>query len=166
MCYHIKCHTSLGNFKCQDCDEPALTSWKSLAGHLWRTHHVDMELYACDHCDYKTFSASRLNTVHRLIHGHQRPFSCDACDKSFKNAKQMRNHKRIHNKRSDKEVVKYVCDVCAKGFPNRRNLKVHTDVVHNKIRPFLCSTCGYKSSSKSGLNMHMRQHTGSYTSWS
>ncbi|KAJ8978825.1 hypothetical protein NQ317_018916 [Molorchus minor] len=154
--YHINCHTDCG-FKCLECDGK-FSFWKPLISHLWRLHKIDMDLYSCNECDYKTFSLAKLNNIHKLIHGDVRGFSCDICNKAFKNSKQLRNHKMTH--RSKTEKLMHICDVCLRCFTDRRQLKVHMDVVHKKIRPYLCNYCGYKGSSRSSLKMHIRQHTG------
>lgn len=48
--------------------------WKPLTSHLWRAHGIDMELFACDKCDYKTNSLSKLNAIHKLIHSNVKAF--------------------------------------------------------------------------------------------
>lgn len=154
--YHISCHSDCG-FKCQECGEK-FSFWKPLTSHLWRLHRIDMDLYSCDKCEYKTFSLAKLNNIHKLIHSEVRGYVCDVCNKSFKNSKQLRNHKMTHKNKTEKLL--HICEVCSKTFTDRRQLKVHMDVVHKKIRPYLCNYCGYKGSSRSSLKMHIRQHTG------
>lgn len=158
MNYHISTHITDG-FKCLECNQ-TFAFWKPLTGHLWRVHKIDMELYACDMCDYKTFSLGKLNNIHKLIHSDVKAFSCSVCQKAFKNSKQLRNHKITHKERSKKSV--HLCEVCNKTFFNKRQLRVHMDGVHKKIKPFLCNYCGYKGASKSALKMHIRQHTGEF----
>ncbi|XP_044747270.1 zinc finger protein 62-like [Coccinella septempunctata] len=154
--YHINCHTQTG-FKCGECDQE-FQLWNSLSGHLWRLHKIDMELFCCSECDYKTFSLAKLNNVHKLIHTDMKNFICNICQKGFKNNKQLRNHKVIHKEKSDKHL--HACDICSRNFSDRRQVKLHKDTVHNKLKPFLCNFCGYKSSSRSSLKIHIRQHTG------
>ncbi|KAK9704555.1 Zinc finger, C2H2 type [Popillia japonica] len=157
LSYHIKCHMDTC-FMCPECNE-LFSFWKPLTGHLWRLHKIDMELYSCDKCEYKTFNFGHLNNVHKLIHSDTKPFVCNVCLRGFKNSKQLRNHKSTHKQKTEK-ASNFVCDVCAKSFSDRRQLRIHTDGVHMKIKPFLCNFCGYKGSTKSSLRMHMRQHTG------
>lgn len=159
MNYHISSHTD-NSYKCLECGEQ-FSFWNPLRGHLWRVHKVDMELYSCDKCDYKTFSLGKLNSIHKPIHSDVKSFVCTVCEKAFKNAKQLRNHKETHREKSSKAV--HVCEFCNKSFFEKRQLRVHTDGVHKKIKPFLCNYCGYKGSSKSALKMHIRQHTGTNT---
>nr|CAH7755591.1 unnamed protein product [Callosobruchus chinensis] len=154
--YHLQCHTEDG-FKCHTCGENFLL-WKPLTSHLWRMHKIDMDLYSCDKCDYKTDSLSKLNNIHKLIHGDVRAFACSICTKTFKNSKQLRNHKITHQEKTKKSLHR--CQDCSKHFTDKRHLRIHNDVVHKKIKPFLCNFCGYKGPSKSSLKMHIRQHTG------
>ncbi|XP_045480891.1 oocyte zinc finger protein XlCOF6-like [Harmonia axyridis] len=154
--YHINCHTQSG-FKCGECNQE-FQFWNSLSGHLWRLHKIDMELHCCSECEYKTYSLAKLNNVHKLIHTDMKNFICNICQKGFKNNKQLRNHKVIHKDKSEKVV--HACDICLRKFSDRRQVKLHKDTVHNKLKPFLCNFCGYKSSSRSTLKIHIRQHTG------
>ncbi|XP_060516482.1 zinc finger protein ZFP2-like [Cylas formicarius] len=151
---HIGCHTDSG-FKCLECNEKFMM-WKPLSSHLWRVHKIDMELYSCDKCDYKTYSLSKMNNVHKLIHGDVKAFLCDICNKAFKNLKQLRNHKVVHKDKVDKVE----CEICSKCFSDKRTLKSHMDSVHKRIKPYLCNYCGYKGSSRASLRMHIRLHTG------
>lgn len=153
MTYHLNSHFENG-FRCNECGERFLC-WKPLTSHLWRLHKVNMELFACDKCDYKTVSLAKLNNIHKLIHGEARAYTCNICDKSFKNVKQLRNHKFLH-----REKTKHSCPECLKSFSYRGQLKIHMDMVHKKLKPFSCNLCGYKGSSKTSLKMHSRQHTG------
>ncbi|XP_072387720.1 uncharacterized protein [Diabrotica undecimpunctata] len=154
--YHISCHSE-GAFACFQCGEP-FSTWKPLISHMWRLHKLDLGLYSCDKCDYKTYSLAKLNNVHKYIHGDAKNFSCDVCKKAFKNSKQLRNHKLTHKEKTQKLV--HICSECSKKFSDKRQLRIHQDVVHKKLRPFLCNFCGYKGSSRSSLKMHVRQHTG------
>ncbi|CAG9768033.1 unnamed protein product [Ceutorhynchus assimilis] len=156
MDYHIESHCYEG-FKCVECQE-IFMSWKTLMTHLWRSHKVDMELFGCDKCDYKTPSLSKLNTVHKLIHSNVKAFQCDICEKMFKNQKQVRNHRRIHRQNVVKETE--TCELCPRTFTDKRSLRSHMDSVHKKLKPFLCNYCDYKGSCKTSLKMHIRCHTG------
>lgn len=40
-------------FDCPECSV-GMNSWKQMKSHLWKSHSVDMELYSCDQCSYKT----------------------------------------------------------------------------------------------------------------
>ncbi|KAK7791233.1 hypothetical protein R5R35_012463 [Gryllus longicercus] len=153
--YHRACHQG-AEFRCPECSHTHC-HWNGMSTHLWRAHMVDMELYTCDQCNYKTVSYAKLINLHKWIHGSERPFLCDSCGKGFKNRKQLRNHKTIHQPKQTKVGE---CEICGRTFTNTRMLRMHLDNVHNKLRPHLCNYCGYSASSVSSLKMHMRKHTG------
>ncbi|CAB3361118.1 Hypothetical predicted protein [Cloeon dipterum] len=162
--YHRKCHMpqnsdESSDYACPECDQK-FSQWRVLSMHLWRSHTIDMELYTCDKCDFKTNSHSMLINIHKRIHGEEKPFLCDACGKGFKTNKQLRNHRAIHTSGSrPRSVHGGVCDICGRKYADRRMLRMHKDTVHAKLRPYLCNYCGYSASSRSTLKMHMRQHT-------
>lgn len=156
MAYHVRSHYGK-IFNCIECGEK-FSVWRTLQTHLWRHHKMDMELYSCDKCEYKTYSLAKLNNVHRLIHGEEKPFLCDFCGKGFKNPKQLRNHKIVHKMKPVE--LQHQCEVCQRMFSDRRQLRVHMNSVHQKIKPFSCNYCGYKAASNGALRLHVRQHTG------
>lgn len=47
-------------------------NWNTLHTHLWREHNIDMELYSCPHCPFKTPILSRLKNTHLKIHSDLR----------------------------------------------------------------------------------------------
>lgn len=157
--YHRRCHNG-AQYSCPECDH-VHCHWNGMSTHLWRAHLINMELFSCDQCSYKTTSYSKLINMHKRIHGSERPFLCDTCGKGFKNTKQLRNHRSIHYASSRmRQEHEGECDVCGRTFSTVRKLRLHKDNVHHKVRRHLCSNCGYCASSISSLKMHMRQHTG------
>ena len=90
---HHRCHSDSGSgFVCLSCTKNS-EQWPSMAGHLWRSHGIDLELHACEHCSYRTYSLSILENIHKRIHSNEKNFLCDTCGKGFKNCKQLINHK-------------------------------------------------------------------------
>lgn len=163
MQYHETCHNDkkINNddcFKCPECEEYKTKDWRNIASHLWRQHIIDMELYACDLCNYKTPSLSKLINQHRGIHSDDRPFICEFCGKGFKTNKQLRTHKIFH--KSNNNNITYQCNHCQRIFKNLRLLKLHDNTVHNEYKPFKCHYCDYSASTRSVLKLHLRRHTG------
>uniref|UniRef100_A0A182S5Z3 C2H2-type domain-containing protein n=1 Tax=Anopheles maculatus TaxID=74869 RepID=A0A182S5Z3_9DIPT len=97
--YHRKCHIpgdGSNAIRCPECGSLEFRNWNTLHTHLWREHEIDMELYACHLCSFKTPVLCRLNNTHMKIHSEERNFKCAICGKAFKNNKQLRNHRRWH----------------------------------------------------------------------
>lgn len=157
--YHRRCHEGT-LYNCPECCKDCST-WVSLSSHLWQAHKIDMELYKCDQCPYKTPSYSRLTNIHRGIHGKARPFLCDICGKGFKTVKQMRNHKNIHKAKMVRMSVCH-CEICGRTVGDKRQLELHINNTHKKKKPYLCYMCGYASAVKHSLIVHMRRHTGKF----
>ncbi|XP_050444367.1 zinc finger protein 595-like [Adelges cooleyi] len=158
--YHKHCHSDDGfrcnEFECQFTDR----KWTTMMSHLWKTHNIDIEMFSCDKCNFKTNSLYKLNSFHKNIHQEERPFLCTECGKGFKSVKQLRNHKIIHTK-SDKPLrTDLTCLHCSQTFSSKSLLHQHISSIHNKARPFSCDVCGYKTAVASSLRLHMRSHTG------
>jgi hypothetical protein len=65
------------------------------------------------------------------VHGEERTFSSDVCNKSFSLKVNLKNHQCIHS------GEKQVCyDVCNKSFRHRNNMKCHCHI-HMRSRPLL-----------------------------
>ncbi|KAK9511178.1 hypothetical protein O3M35_005790 [Rhynocoris fuscipes] len=160
--YHKKCHHRT-KWRCPEC-HISCTSWNTVSSHLWREHGIDIELYSCDHCSYKTNSLTRLLNLHRRIHSEERPFLCDVCGKGFKTTKQLRNHKSWHKlkeKSKTENPEKLVsCVTCGRGFTCARLMRLHVQVVHKRLKPYLCYVCGHSVANKSSLRSHLSMHTG------
>jgi hypothetical protein len=67
--YHERCHDDEGEgTKCPECGTREFKNWNTLHTHLWRAHKIDMELYSCHMCDFKTPIFTRLTNIHMKIH--------------------------------------------------------------------------------------------------
>jgi hypothetical protein len=52
--YHTKCHLD-DKFKCIEFECQFTDSkWLSMMTHLWKTHNIDMEMFGCNQCEFKT----------------------------------------------------------------------------------------------------------------
>lgn len=190
MDFHEKCHTSTtktGIF-CPKCTEKESGdidfNWNTLHTHLWRQHEIDMELYKCTECSFRTPILSRLNNTHMKIHSNVKEYRCELCEKCFKNTKQLKNHRRIHsgntvvhrcnycnksffnvrylkvhiNKNHKSIDDSFKCDICQKGFTSDLELKNHRRI-HFDDKKFQCPTCKYKSNDHNALRRHQMTHS-------
>lgn len=161
---HIQCHVPNSyEFRCPECSQKFLR-WKGARYHMWKKHEIDMDLLACDECDsYRTDTLHKLR-LHKQIHSDDKPYTCDVCGKGFRQISQMRNHQTIHSEHRDTDPAKWYttkeCEVCKRVFANQKCMKVHMLAVHAKVRPFMCTHCGYTTTRKAMLQLHFRTHTG------
>lgn len=157
---HEQCHdpSQKNGIICPTCKENNFSNFNTLHTHLWRQHAIDMELYSCEACDFKTPILSRLLNTHMKIHSDERNYKCETCDKAFKNAKQLKNHRAVHN-----EVQRVVqkCELCDRLFTNKKYLRNHVKSVHEMLNEFKCIVCDNIFSSVVACQTHMLNHTNS-----
>nr|XP_037284660.1 transcription factor E4F1-like isoform X1 [Rhipicephalus microplus] len=162
--YHGRCHTPAGPrpYCCPECGEQR-DHWRSLAMHLWRSHTMDLDLHRCVQCEYRTFSAFKLEN-HARIHSEERDFTCAQCGKGFKQLSQLRNHHVVHLDRKNTPHKRWysqqTCELCQRTFSDSKCLRKHHQAVHGKVKPYVCPHCGHSSARKAMLQLHLRQHTG------
>lgn len=168
--YHRKCHSGSG-LVCPECSSEEFKSLNTLHTHLWRSHKVDIDLYACNLCDFKTPILSRLKNFHSKIHSVEKNFKClfPKCGKSFKNSKQLKNHSQIHKKKvklktktisDDSENSKRIkCGECNKGFSSESGLYIHSMEHKTDEKKFNCEECEYSTNDHNSFRRHKSQHS-------
>lgn len=154
--FHERCHDPANRDRiiCPECNNMTYKIWNTLHTHLWRQHHVDMELYACEMCDFRTPILSRLMNTHMRIHSEERNYKCEMCDKAFKNTKQLKNHRRIHSQ----VVTINKCDECDVMFYSQRHLTDHKRSQHKQLDAYKCKICDSIFSSIKARETHMLNH--------
>lgn len=166
---HIECHDStdfqqVRDFKCTECGSE-FRKWRDATKHMWKSHQIDIDLLKCPLCEYKALT-SILIFRHLQIHSLVKGFACPECTQVFRQAAQLRHHSISHmdtdakNSGRKRWYSEKTCDICTHKFSNSKTLSKHIKVVHNKIKPFICSVCGYKAARKASMTIHMRQHSG------
>lgn len=133
---HERCHVDRKSFKCSECGEMSVNSWTRIKTHLWREHAIDLDLFGCDKCEFKSAFLSNLEN-HKLLHADTRSFVCPTCGKGFKQPAQLLNHRVVHAEQSNLPVPKWfepqMCKICSKMFSSRKTLKIHNRIIHDQV---------------------------------
>lgn len=81
----------------------------------------------------------------------ERRYKCDRCDKAYKHAGSLTNHKQSHT------LGVYQCTMCQKEFSNLMALKSHARL-HSEYRPYKCRFCHIAFRLPSELLTHQKAH--------
>ncbi|XP_059613921.1 uncharacterized protein LOC132260037 [Phlebotomus argentipes] len=158
LSYHRQCHSNENcGIICPECKNTDFRNWNTLHTHLWREHQIDMELYSCEICNFKTPVLSRLKNTHVKIHSEERNFKCELCEKAFKNTKQLKNHRRIHRSAAEHLPVKK-CDFCPATVVAGKQYKKHLRAEHGCPGGHTCGVCGKNMNSMAALKIHEKKH--------
>ncbi|OCT59032.1 zinc finger protein 646 [Xenopus laevis] len=65
----------------------------------------------------------------------ERPYKCNQCDKTYRHAGSLVNHKKTH------QIGLYSCLICQKEYSNPMGLKNHLRI-HSEEKRFRCAECG------------------------
>uniref|UniRef100_H2MGN2 C2H2-type domain-containing protein n=1 Tax=Oryzias latipes TaxID=8090 RepID=H2MGN2_ORYLA len=103
----------------------------------------------------RVFSSSAALETHVSLHELNKPFSCSLCGKSFLDSAGLKRHGRVH-----RNGRIHVCHLCGKGFVYKFGLSKHLEMVHDKIKRFICQTCNKTFFTKRDVEIHIRSHTG------
>ncbi|KAH0626344.1 hypothetical protein JD844_001280 [Phrynosoma platyrhinos] len=82
----------------------------------------------------------------------ERRYKCNQCDKAYKHAGSLTNHKQSHT------LGVYQCAMCFKAFSNLMALKSHTRL-HSEYRPYKCRFCHKAFRLPSELLSHQKAHS-------
>ncbi|XP_055912041.1 zinc finger protein 99 [Eupeodes corollae] len=150
---HLKCHKegTTTEFKCYECSID-VENWRRCSIHLLKAHRISVGLLQCPLCSYSSSTSARV-WRHMLTHRNWK-------SKVLKSMKTKKKEEKPPPPPRTKYYAEKTCEICNRKFVSSKTLSKHVKSVHNKIKPFICNVCGLKTTRKSVLSIHMRQHTG------
>ncbi|XP_061097462.1 GDNF-inducible zinc finger protein 1-like [Conger conger] len=117
------------------------------------------EVFRCEDCGGAEFRSLRLFQTHVRREHRARlvlRYACDLCPRVVATRQNLREHRAaVHT--SERA---HACSVCAKRFKRPKDVRDHARRVHGQKRPQRCPHCAKLLSSKAGLALHLRTHTG------
>ena len=140
-------HKKLNIFECSECDINFEN--KCVLKQHANSAHEDKNLVEC----YKYSHQRGMVICHMAtLNEGETPNKCLDCDKYFTNDYCFKKH--VEEVHKGKEKIKVQCSKCDKKL-TKNALKVHIKTVHERIYPFLCNTCGYKTIYQAKLKNHI-----------
>ena len=128
LSYHYQTQHEDSTFECELCK-------KSFSSKGVRENHKKSVHYATDEiCKLCQKSIKRMKSHIEDVHGN-RAWKCDKCDKIYRSAGSLSNHKATtHNGK----VPKSICDACGQGFNRRNDLFTHRKNEHAGEKIYKC----------------------------
>ncbi|XP_024243192.1 zinc finger protein 646 [Oncorhynchus tshawytscha] len=176
---HLRIHFSVKKHNCQECGK-AFRGKKQLSSHICAHLRKDMpggvrgrgrrraRNVKCKQCR-QTFISADQRTAHTCgslanssegsdgqtsmsLKREERPFTCIICNRSYRHAGSLLNHKNTH------KSGHFSCTFCSKPFSNPMALRNHTRI-HTQKKKHFCLTCGKVFRLASILHNHQKVHT-------
>ncbi|CDQ58701.1 unnamed protein product [Oncorhynchus mykiss] len=162
---HLRIHFSVKKHSCQHCGK-AFRGKKQLSNHICAHLRKDMpggvrgsgrrraRNIKCKQCRLIFVSADQLtaHTCGMSLKKEERPFTCNICNRSYRHAGSLLNHKNTH------KSGHFSCTFCSKPFSNPMALRNHTRI-HTQKKKHVCLTCGKAFRLASILHNHQKVHT-------
>ena len=122
--HHIKYkHTQPIEFKCEAC-EKCFDQKYQLIRHA--KAHSDVRDFLCLQCGNKYKTPDILLNHTKSVHGGERRYKCNICEKAFFNSTKLKEHSLLHT-----GMKPFQCFKCQKGFVQKVNKNSHEKICSN-----------------------------------
>ena len=148
--HHAEYHDfHINSLPCGVCGKH-LKNQSSLNTHMKKVHEKSRQVL-CGVCGKLCLNKSQLNRHTGSQHSTEK-FPCMECGKVFSSREIMRKHfGRTH------EAKQHKCQTCEKAFRLPGDLRKHISQVHDKLKPFYCEVCQFRTATLSNLNIHRKK---------
>ena len=140
---------------CVPCD-PEISNWikkdKPSAG------VPKLKKLQCEIC-FRFFTNRGHLTRHKSVHDAYNALEYDLSSKTT--SRKYQDGENCGTKGTDCDDRPYQCSICGKTFAKKKFFSAHMLNIHTKLpKNYVCPTCGMAYVWESGLEIHMRRHTG------
>lgn len=118
----------------------------------WLKHHGP-ESHRCRFCG-SGFPNERGLRAHTTLHTL---FTC-SCGTTFENSRCHRHHMSVCDAEKPQTDYIYECDHCRAVYDKKPSLRIHIVQKHLNVLPFVCQTCGKRTSTLTHLKSHAKTH--------
>ncbi|XP_023698488.2 zinc finger protein 646-like [Paramormyrops kingsleyae] len=125
---------------------------RELKGGLGFKGSTDQLLTHCHTAKLSDNSDQKVTDDHGFVQKEDRPFVCNICNRTYRHAGSLVNHKNTH------KTGIFCCSICSKDFFNALALRNHTRI-HTQKKKHVCTTCGKAFRLASILLNHQKIHT-------
>lgn len=165
-----------------DCQKP-YRHWSDLTNHRKTVHLINPSIFKCNECAKTFYQSWKFNYHNKTVHGES--VQCDVCNvilpSSISYQAHMRKHLRGEGQKKAEEpkkpvkraakkgidISKYLreengslfCTECNRRMLSRNNARTHIEIVHLKVRNFMCRECEKTFYLRKDYDDHMRLHT-------
>ncbi|XP_044740659.1 zinc finger protein 235-like [Chrysoperla carnea] len=166
---HLRSHTKERPYKCEICEKQYSTK-------EWLQSHVKIHAgdrpYVCELCGLG-FVLKRYLSAHLKNHSSvvsnacietsisgQDVFSCIYCSRTFQLRKHLKLHLRLKHAGNlePTDNGEFLCEICNQCYNTEETLSTHK-LLHTE-KPYLCGECGKSFMGITGLQLHIKVHTG------
>lgn len=123
-----------------------------LKDHLKESHAENT--HCCSVCG-NGFSNERALRAHLYSHSL---FHCNSCSLSFENIKCHKYHQKQCSIAKHPSFQHFICDLCGVTYNRKPSLRIHIIQKHLNVLPYVCQTCGKRTSTLAHLRSHEKVH--------
>lgn len=123
-----------------------------LISHIKESHGVNT--HCCSVCG-NGYSNERALRAHLYAHSL---FHCKSCSSSFENIKCYKYHQKQCKTVEQPVFKQFTCDLCGVTYNRKPSLRIHIVQKHLNVLPYVCLTCGKRTSTIAHLRSHEKIH--------